>query len=212
MRRFKYLAAVTALTGLLAGSATVAYASAASAATSQRASRATAAVSLTGGATTVTTAPGVAPALLSNGIVPLAIWPASQSVQPAAGGSAVRLRFPVTGGHLTLNPLAGQIGHSGGILFLNARTGREIEVSQFIIDLTHADLTGVVNGNPGARVALFNLDLSHATLVAGHHTVQAGGIVLTLTSGAATALDAALGTKLFRAGLKLGTASTYLYY
>jgi len=209
MRGFTYLAAVTALTGLLAGSAAVA---SASAATSQREGRPTAAVSLTGGATTVTTAPGVAEALLGNGIVPLASWPASQSVQSVSGGPAVRFTFPVTGGHVTLNPLGGQIGHSGGILFLNARTGKEIEVSQFVIDLTHADLTGIVNGNPSARVALFNLDLAHATLAAGHHTVTATWIVLTLTPGAASALDAALGTKLFHAGLELGNAGTNLYF
>jgi hypothetical protein len=212
MRGFKYLVAVTALTGLLAGPATVASASAASAATSARADWATAAVSLTGGATTVTTASGIAAALLGNGIVPLATWPGNESVQPAAEGPAARFTFPVTGGHVTLNPLGGQIDHSGGILFLNARTGKEIEVSRFIIDLTHADLTGIVNGNPSVRVALFNLDLSHATLAAGHHTVRAESIGLMLTPGAASALDVALGTKLFHAGLELGTATTYLYF
>jgi hypothetical protein len=76
MRRFKYLAAAMAITGLLAGSAT-----AASAATSQPArAQAAAAVQLRSGATAVTTAPGIAAALLTNGIVPFATWPGSQSV------------------------------------------------------------------------------------------------------------------------------------
>ena len=35
---------------------------------------------------------------------------------------------------------------------------------------------------------------------------------MTLTKTAASALDAALGTKLFSAGLKLGTASTVLRF
>jgi hypothetical protein len=94
MRRFRYLAAAMAITGLLAGSA----ATAASAATSQPArAQAAAAVHLRSGATAVTTAPGIAAALLTNGIVPLATWPGSQSVQSPASGPAVLFTFPVTG-------------------------------------------------------------------------------------------------------------------
>ena len=94
MRRFKYLAAAMAITGLLAGSAATATATAASAATSQPArAQAAAAVHLRSGATAVTTAPGIAAALLANGIVPLATWPGSQSVQsPASGLSRGGLR------------------------------------------------------------------------------------------------------------------------
>ena len=208
MRRFKYLAAAMAITGLLAGSAT-----AASAATSQPARvQAAAAVHLRSGATAVTTAPGIAAALLANGLVPLATWPGSQSVQSPASGPAVLFTFPVTGGRVTLSPLGGTIDHSGGILFLNVKNGKKIEVSSFTIDLTHADLTGIVNGNPQARVPLFGLDLSHARLAAGKHIVTASGIGLKLTAAAARALNAALGTKLFSAGLKLGTASTLLRF
>jgi len=208
MRRFRYLAAAMAITGLLAGSAT-----AASAATSQPArAQAGAAAHLRSGATTVTTAPGVAAALLTNGLVPLATWPGSQSVQSPASGPAVRFTFPVTGGRVTLSPLGGTIDHRGGILFLNMKNGKQIMVGSFTIDLTHADLTGIVNGNPQARVPLFRLDLSHARLAAGKHIVTAGGIGLKLTAAAAKALNAALGTKLFSAGLKLGTASTLLRF
>jgi hypothetical protein len=197
-----------AITGLLAGSAT-----AASAATSQPArAQAAAAVHLRSGATAVTTAPGIAAALLANGIVPLATWPGSQSVQSPASGPAVRLTFPVTGGRVTLSPLGGTIDHRGGILFLNVKNGKKIKVSRFTIDLTHADLTGIVNGNRHARVPLFRLDLSHARLTAGKHIVTARGIGVTLTAVAAKALNAALGTKLFSAGLKLGTASTLLRF
>ena len=35
------------------------------------------------------------------------------------------------------------------------KNGKKIEVSSFTIDLTHADLTGIVNGNPpGTRAAV----------------------------------------------------------
>ena len=208
MRGFRHLGAVVTIASLLTGSA----ATAASAATSQPARAQGAAVHVRGGTTAVTTAPGVAPALLKNGIVPLATWPGSQSVLSAKSGPAVRFAFPVTGGTVTLSPLGGKVRHAGGILFLNVTDGKTIEVSRFTIDLSRADLTGIVNGNPKARVPLFRLDLSHASLAAGKHVITARGIGLTLTRAAATAMNAALGTRLFSAGLNLGTASTLLRY
>lgn len=207
MRGLKYLAAVTAMAGLMTGSAVTA-ASASQATGAQGAS----AVHLRGGATAVTTAPGIAPALLKNGIVPLATWPATQSVLLPKSGPAARFTFPVTGGTVTISPLGGKVNHAGGILFLNATNGKTIEVSQFTVDLSHADLTGIVNGNPKARVALFRLDLSHAKLAVGKHVITAKRIGLKLTSAAAKALNAALGTSLFSAGLKLGTAQTLLRF
>jgi hypothetical protein len=208
MRGFKYLAAVAAIAGL-AGSATTA----ASAATSQGAgAQATAAVRLRGGATAVTTAPGIALALLKNGIVPLATSPGTESVVFPKSGPAVRFTFPVTRGSVSLSPLGGKIYHAGGILFANVTSGKAIEVSQFTINLSRGNLTGIVNGNPKVRVPLFNLGLSHAKLTAGKHMVTAKGIVVKLTSIAAKALNAALGTKLFSPGLTLGTAGTVLRF
>ena len=209
MRGLRYLAATAAITGLLTGSGVTA----ASAATSQGAAAGAAAgVSLRGGTTAVTTAPGVAAVLLQNGIVPKAVWPGSERVLYGKKGPAARFAFPVTGGQVTLSPLGGNIYHDGGIVFRNIRNGKTIEVSQFTIDLTHGDLTGIVNGNPAVRVPLFWLGLSHARLAVGRHLVKARGIVLTLTSVAAKALDATLGTKLFSAGLELGTARTVLRF
>lgn len=207
MRRFKYLAAVTTIIGLVAGSAATA-----AAATAQPARPQVTAVRLVGGATTVTTAPGVVPALVGNGIVPIATFPGSESVWFVKSGPTLRFTFPVTGGQVSLKPLGGQIHHSGGILFVNTRNGKKIQVSRFTIDLTHGDLTGIVNGDPKARVPLFRLGLSHAALAAGKHIVTARGITVTLTATAAQALDTALGTRLFSAGLTLGTASTALRF
>jgi hypothetical protein len=209
MRGIRYLAAVAAITGLLTGPAVTA----ASAATSHgAAARGAAGVHLRGETTAVTTAPGVASALLQHGIVPQATWPGSERVLSGKTGPAVRFAFPVTGGVVTLSPLGGNIYHAGGIMFRNTRNGKTIEVSRLTIDLTRGNLTGIVNGNPAARVPLFTLGLSHAKLAVGKHLVTARGIVLTLTSVAAKALNAALGTRLFSAGLELGTARTALRF
>ena len=95
-------------------------------------------------------------------------------------------------------------------MFFNAANGKHVQVSRFTIDLKHADLTGIVNGNAKARVPLFTLSLAHAKVNAGKHVVTVRGIVVKLTKVAAKALNAALGTKLFAPGPTLGTASTRL--
>lgn len=202
MRMFRRLAMTAAAAALLLGPA---------AGVASAAAHAPAAARITGGATTVTTGPGIAAALVKHGIVPLATDPGTSTLTSRPGYLAERFRFPVTGGKVTLSPLGGYISHRGGILFLNARTGRDVVVSNFVISLTRGNLTGIVNGNPKARVALFTLNLAHASVKGAPHVLRAMGIGLVLTKTAASALNAALGTSLFSAGLKLGTAATVLH-
>jgi hypothetical protein len=73
MRVFKRVAAVAMMAGLIAGAAGVTSASAAT-----RAPESASVVWLTGGHTSVTTAPGIAAALLGHGIVPLATLPGTE--------------------------------------------------------------------------------------------------------------------------------------
>jgi len=208
MRVFKLAAAITMAAGLFIGP--VAGAASASAAT--RAPDGTSQVWLTGGDTSLTTAPGIAAALLGNGIVPLATLPGTAGAQIGSGGVSVRFTFPVTGGWLNLATLHGTIYHQGGILFLAPATGKQILVSNFVISVHGGVLTAEVNGNPKVRVPLLWLSLAHATIRAGRHYVQVNGITATLTATAASALNATFSTTLFTAGLELGTASTLLRY
>jgi hypothetical protein len=203
MRKFRRLAAAAAGSVMLL--APLFATTAASASTSKP-------VWLKGGTTTVTTAPGIALTLIKNGVVPVGVAPGTEQLKLVNGAAAAQFAFPVTGGKVTLSPLGGAIDHRGGILFADYKTGKQVEVSNFIIDLTHGDLTGIVNGNPKTRVALFSLSLAHAKLSAGRHHLQASGITVDLTAGAAAALNSALGTKLFTAGLDLGTAATSVRY
>ena len=207
MRVFKRVAAVAMVAGLFAGAGGAASASAAI-----RAPESSHQVWLTGGDTTVTTAPGIAAALLSHGIVPLAILPGTEGASIGASGVAVRFTFPVTGGWLNAATLHGTIWHQGGILFTDPATGKQIEVSDFVISVHQGVLTAEVNGNAKVRVPLLWLNLAHAKIHAGWHYVQISGIVLTLTGTAASALDATFSTTLFTAGLELGTASTLLRF
>lgn len=205
MRMFKRVAVVATMAALVAGP--VAGTASASASTAARAAQ----VRLTGGDTTVTTAPGIATALLGNGIVPIATLPGTEGAQ-LGGGVAVRFTFPVTGGWLNTAKLTGTIWHKGGILFADLPAGKQIAVSDFVISVHQGVLTAEVNGNPKVRVPLLRLNLAHARIHAGRHYVQVSGIVLTLTSTAASALDATFGTTLFKPGLEFGTGSTLLRF
>jgi hypothetical protein len=205
MRIFKRVAIVATLAGLVIGP--VAGTTAASASTATKSAQ----VRLTGGETTVTTAPGIATTLLGHGIVPIATLPGTQGAQ-LGGGVAVRFAFPVTGGWLNTAKLTGTIWHKGGILFADVPAGKQLAVSDFVINVHQGVLTGAVNGNPKVRAPLFQLNLAHATIHKGWHYVQIRGIVLTLTSTAASALNSTFGTSLFQPGLKLGTASTVLRF
>jgi hypothetical protein len=204
---FQRVAAVAMVAGLVAGAGGAVSASAAT-----RAPESSHQVWLTGGDTSVTTAPGIAAALLNNGIVPLATLPGTEGASTGSGGVAVRFTFPVTGGWLNAATLHGTIWHQGGILFIDPATGKQIEVSDFVISVHQGVLTAEVNGNPKVRVPLLSLSLAHASIHAGWHYVQISGIVLKLTGAAASALDATFSTTLFTPGLELGTASTLLRF
>lgn len=99
------IAAVTTAAGLLmapvAGAASAATSrSAAAGGTTGAAATSAAKVRLRGGTTSVTTAPGIATALLGNGIAPIATWPGRESLRSPKSSPAVRFSFPVTGGRL----------------------------------------------------------------------------------------------------------------
>ena len=206
MRMFKRVTAVAMAAGLFFGVSGAATASAGTLAPQSSQ------VWLTGGDTSVTTGPGIAAALLSHGIVPLAVLPGTEGASIGGGGVAVTFGFPVTGGWVNLATLHGTIYHSGGILLTDPSTGQQIEVSDFVISVHQGVLTAEVNGNPKARVPLLDLSLADATVHAGWDKVQISVIVLTLTGTAASALDTTFSTTLFTAGLELGTASTTLRY
>jgi len=208
MRLFKRVMVIVMMAALVSGPV----AASASASAAPRVPEGTHQVRLTGGDTSVTTAPGIAGALLGHGIVPIATPPGTEGARAGSGGVAVRFTFPVTGGWLNAAKLSGTICHSGGILFLARSSGKRIAVSNFVISVHQGLLTAEVNGDPKVRVALFRLSLTHATIHAGRHYVKISGIVLTLTGAAASALDDTFGTSLFTPGLELGTASTLLRF
>lgn len=159
---------------------------------------------LHGGSTTVALDPGAADALESLGI---AVAPTRPAYASKAG-----IRFPVTLGVVDGTTLEGQIRHAGGLVFTKGDT--RVVLSRFFVNVDEQpDLSGLVGvgGYGTARASLFDLGLEGLKVDAGDGTVRLSGITLSLTAGAADALNAAFGAGAapFAAGLPIGTATVH---
>jgi hypothetical protein len=172
------------------------------------------------GRTAVTTQPGIAKALVNAGVLPYSVSP-GRTDKVRLYPASVTYSFPITG--LTGGTFAGnipnEITHAGGIAFVKLGSfSKRIVVSDFTIDLNGGkavgqedspQLIGTVKDGPGgvpdgARVALFDIDLSNAKI--DSKDVQVTGAALKLTGVAAGALNAELGTSLFSKGLNVFSA------
>ena len=164
-------------------------------------------VGLDGVRTTLTTDPGTTSALFGAGIIPFPIAPSA--ITPTS--DAARYAFPVTGGKVDADTLAGAIRHSGGLL-LAQRDGmgwNALSLSRFTIHVTAAPyLSAVVNG--GQRVAIADLDLGSAAIKkyvkGGRAYVSIKNVGVTLNATAMGAINTTFGVAL-PDSVKLGTAN-----
>lgn len=160
-----------------------------------------------GGATRLTVAPGVAKALAKAGIAVTPKSPASASSVHTKSGATVQFRFPITDGTVDLSKVSGSIEHSGGLSFANKSEKKSITVRSFTVVLGSSPrLTGYVPALK-ARIPVFNLNLAKAKITTTEDGVRVGNVGAALTATAAEGLNKALGTSVFSAGLKVGTAT-----
>jgi hypothetical protein len=157
------------------------------------------------GLTTVTTAPGIAKALLSAGIAPLPVKPGTKFGVARLHPLKVSYGFPVTGGNPDLTGPSGDIFHSGGINFVS-RTAK-LEIGKFDIDLAAGKVYATeINHAPG-RIAVLDLDLSGLQVKTTATRTVLTGITVKLDPAAAGALNATFGIALPTDGsLVFGTA------
>ena len=150
---------------------------------------------LAGGYTALELDPGAAAALTSLGVTPGLIAPAT------AGPDG--LRFPITGGKVSVTDYAGSIRHSGGISL--TKDPVQVDLSRFTIQVdADPDLTALVGGQ---RVSILSLDLSGLDARVKGRRITLAGAEASLTATAAGALNQAFGTTAFTEGLVLGTAT-----
>lgn len=148
-------------------------------------------LSLNGEDTTLVLDPATAGVLEQNKVTVAPVKPAA-----AKGGG---IAFPITGGEVDSESLAGTIEHSGGLTFRAG--GQEVTITDFVVDTVAGSLTSTAGG---AELPTLDLDLGSLQRSMEAGAIVASGIQATLTAEAAKALNDAFGVSLFEAGLPIG--------
>jgi hypothetical protein len=120
-------------------------------------------------------------------------------VDPASAGNR-GISFPITGGEVESESLAGTIDHSGGLVFSSGNT--EVELTDFVIDTAAGTLTATTAD--GAELVVLDVDLSRLDRSDDGGAIELRGITTTLSDDAAAALNDAFGVELFEGGLPIG--------
>jgi hypothetical protein len=120
-------------------------------------------------------------------------------VDPASAGDE-GIAFPITGGEVDSETLAGTIDHSGGLSF--AAGGTEVELTDFVVDTAAETLTATTPD--GADLLVLDLDLSGLERADESGAIVLSGITADLSKDAAAALNDAFGVNLFEGGLAIG--------
>jgi hypothetical protein len=156
-------------------------------------SEATQMLSLNGDQTVLALDPGTAKVLAENKVKVAPVDPAS------AGDEGIS--FPITGGEVDSETLAGTIDHSGGLEFSAGKTN--VALTDFVVDTAAGTLTATTPD--GAKLVTLDLDLAGLDRAEEEDgTIVASGIVASLTKDAAAALNDAFSVDLFKGGLTIG--------
>lgn len=148
-------------------------------------------VSLAGEETVLVLDPSTAEVLSENDV-------AVEPIEPAAP-SGDGIGFPITGGQVDAESLAGTIDHSGGLRFSAGDT--EVELTDFVVDTNAGTLTATAGD---AELRTLSLDLDRLNRSMDGDVIVASGIAASLTGDAANALNDAFGVDLFERGLPIG--------
>ena len=115
---------------------------------------------------------------------------------PKGGG----IQFPITGGVVNSETLAGSIAHSGGLKL--SVGGQTLEVTNFVANTEAGILTATAGAAEIPLLALDFTGLKKKSTKGG--AIVASGITTTLTDYAASAMNGILGVTFFEEGLALG--------
>ncbi len=152
---------------------------------------AAATLTLTGEGTTLALDAGTAQVLTDNSI---AVAP----IEPATAGDD-GITFPITGGSVEAESLAGTIEHSGGLRF--SAGGTDLDLTDFVIDTSAGTLTATAGG---AQVPILDVDLTGLERSDDMGTIVLEGITVSLSAEGAAALNETFGVTLFTEGLAIG--------
>ena len=119
-------------------------------------------------------------------------------IEPATAGDE-GISFPITGGQVNSDTLAGTIDHSGGLKF--SAGGKDVELIDFVVDTTAGTLTAKAGG---ADLPTLTLDLKGLSKTTEGDVIVATGVTTSLTVDAANALNDAFDVKVFKKGIPMG--------
>jgi hypothetical protein len=126
------------------------------------------------------------------------------------------INFPITSGAISLDTSAGQILHSGGMIFTSGTT--TVRLGSLIVDtLSDNPIVSAlveVNGKFVGRVKLFDFVLPSALtlpIVPNQGAFYLSGVKLTLDDEAVGVLDQAFGYKAFAAGAEFGELQSTVF-
>jgi hypothetical protein len=161
------------------------------------------------GTTSVTTAPGIANALVSAGVLPLPVLPSTSLRVTRLSPLQVTYGFPVISGQPDLAGPSGHVYHSGGIYFASRRA--HLEIGRFDMDLAKGKIFARQVNFASARIPVLDLDLSGLKVATVHGATVLSGIVVRLDPAAAGALNSTFGLALPTDGsLVFGSATVTL--
>ncbi len=146
---------------------------------------------LTGEDTTLVLDAGTAGVLEDNSV---SVAP----VDPATAGDD-GISFPITGGTIDAETLAGTIDHSGGLVF--SAGGTDLEVTDFVIDTAAGSLLATAGED---QIPLLAVDLTGVERSDDGGVIVLEGITTSLTPEAADALNTTFEVELFEEGLAIG--------
>jgi len=120
-------------------------------------------------------------------------------VDPSSVGGE-GLGFPIVGGEIDSESLAGTIDHAGGIKFSSGGAG--VKLTDFVVDTEAGTLTAATPDGPD--LLTLDLDLSGLERTDQDGEIVLSGITSTLSDEAASALNDVFGVDLFKGGLDTG--------
>ncbi len=120
-------------------------------------------------------------------------------IDPASASDA-GIAFPITGGEIDSESLAGTIDHSGGLKF--SAGGTSVELTDFVVDTAAETLTATAPD--GSALVTLDLDLGGLERSDEGGAIVLSGITAALSSDGADALNSSFKVKLFEGGLAIG--------
>jgi hypothetical protein len=159
----------------------------------------------TGGTAALSVPTAVVVGLANANIVVLPGNPASSSF----ANDADTVTMPVTGGNGEVTNFYGNVTFGGSLVFINAKAGKTVTISNLKLNFFTGAITGVFPGNTtSTALGYFNGNMSTSKDAGPPATETFSSDEVDLSGKAAKALNTGLATTIFKRGITIGAFTT----